>query len=329
MTDLFADRVIAVIWDFDKTLTKEYMQEPLFRRYGVDADTFWAEVRGLAEFYLSQGLTRVSRDTLYLDHILQYVRNGTFAGLSNRVLRELGAEVEFVTGIPEIFDKLRDVVESDEQYSRHNIRVEHYIVSTGLAQMIKGSSIASHVEEIWACEFVEEIATPGYLEKAAASQLALLEISAGERRPRPIQGIGYHIDNTTKTRALFEINKGVNKDPRISVNDFMPEDRRRVPFSQMIYVADGPSDVPVFSVVKKGGGRSFAVYDEDRDGSYEQAKRLNDQGRVDAFGPCNYSHRSPAALWLVTSVREIADQVSRKREDELQSLVGKPPEHLS
>lgn len=329
MTDLFAEHVIAVIWDYDKTLTRSYMQEPLFRRYNVKADTFWAEVRGLAEFYLSQGLTRVSKDTLYLDHILQYVRKGTFAGLTNDTLRELGAEIEFVEGVPEIFQQLCDVAESDAQYSSHNIKVEHYIVSTGLAQMIKGSLVAGHVEDIWACEFVEQIATPGYLEKAASSQLALVETSAIERCAQPIQGIGYHIDNTTKTRALFEINKGVNKDGRISVNDFMPENQRRVPFRQMIYVADGPSDVPVFSVVKKGGGRTFAVYDENREGSYEQAKSLNDQERVDAFGPCNYSPKEPAARWLVTSVREIADQISRSREAQLESLVGKPPQHLS
>jgi hypothetical protein len=328
MSELFGQQVIAVIWDFDKTLTYGYMQEPLFRRFGVDGNRFWSEVNGLAPFYLKQGLTRVSTDTLYLDHILQYVRNGTFAGLANADLRALGALIEFCPGVPEIFGHLRNIVIGDANYARHNISVEHYVVSTGLAQMIKGSLIAHEIEEIWACEFVEQIGAPGYLESAAENQLVLMELPKGNPVVGPIQGIGYHIDNTTKTRAIFEINKGVNKDASISVNDSIPEDERRVPFRQMIYIADGPSDVPVFSVLNKNGGRTYAVYDPASDASYRQAKSLNDQGRVNAFGSADYRLASETGRWLTTSVREIADEIASRRESQLAKTVGKPPNHL-
>ena len=232
-------------------------------------------------------------------------------------------------GVPEIFPFLKDVIESDARFTKHGLSMEHYIVSTGLAQMIKGSVVAPHVDDIWACEFAETIANAGYLEKAADNTLALLEITPEERRSHPIQGIGYHIDNTTKTRALFEINKGVNKDSSISVNDKIKYKERRVPFEHMIYVADGPSDVPVFSVMNSNNGRTYAVYDPHIDNSYEQAKALNDQGRVQAFGEMDYQNHSVSTRWLVASVREIAEAMCREREVEIDKTVGKPPTHLT
>lgn len=87
---LFLQNVIAIVWDFDKTLIPGYMQEPLFRRYGIDATSFWDEVRALPDFYRRQSSELISPDSLYLNHILAYVRHGRFAGLSNAVLREVG-----------------------------------------------------------------------------------------------------------------------------------------------------------------------------------------------------------------------------------------------
>ena len=122
--------------------------------------------------------------------------------------------------------------------------------------MIRGSAIAPCVNGIWGCEFIENPIPPGFLQQEELPIDPVLEISQ----------IGMMIDNTTKTRALFEINKGTNKNPAIDVNaDIRPEDRR-VPFQNMIYIADGPSDVPSFSVVKKNGGKTYAVYRSGIDG---------------------------------------------------------------
>src|SRR5688500_11615451 len=101
MAGPFNQTVIAVVWDFDKTLIAGNMQTPLFARYGVDERAFWNEVDALRDFYLAHGAKRVADDSLYLNHILEYVGAGAFKGLSNAILHELGAELTFHPGMPE------------------------------------------------------------------------------------------------------------------------------------------------------------------------------------------------------------------------------------
>jgi hypothetical protein len=208
---LFLQNVIAVIWDFDKTLLPTYMQKPLFSRYDVVEADFWDEVQKLPAYYSERGHPLVATDTIYLSHILTYVRAGVFDGLNNRILGELGAELEFYPGIPDIFAELKALVDSNERYQRHDITLEHYVVSTGLRQIILGTSVAECADDVWACEFLETTAPPGYLKEND-------EPTDPDTPPR-LTEIAYAIDNTTKTRAIFEINKGVNKHREISVND--------------------------------------------------------------------------------------------------------------
>src|SRR5690606_32240971 len=96
-----------------------------------------------------------------------------------------------------------------------------------------------------------------------------------------------------------EINKGTNKNATIDVNSKIAREDRRVPFQNMVYVADGPSDVPVFSVVDANGGRTYAVYRPGSHREFSQAARLLEQGRVDAFGEADYSDGSHTAMWLM------------------------------
>ena len=141
---------IAVIWDFDKTLIKGYMQEPIFRKFNVDANAFWAEVSSLPEKYARQGI-KVNPETIYLNHMITCAKQGIFEGLSNDMLCRLGAELEFYEGLPEILKELKYEILKDSKYSKFGIHVEHYIVSTGLTAMIRGSKIAEHVDGIWGC----------------------------------------------------------------------------------------------------------------------------------------------------------------------------------
>src|SRR5690242_16789322 len=113
---LFTQNVIAVIWDFDKTLSPGYMQAPLFRRFGIDEETFWAEANGLAELYQRNGMHNLSRDTLYLNHILTYVERGVFKDLDNKLLFELGSEIEFYDGLPEFFETVRRGITAVENF---------------------------------------------------------------------------------------------------------------------------------------------------------------------------------------------------------------------
>lgn len=297
--------IIAVIWDFDKTLVDGYMQDPLFKAYGVDSDAFWDEVNGLPAEYERQGV-RVNRDTIYLNHMLAYVRDGRFAGLNNAKLRELGKQIRYYPGIPEFFSRTKEKVQSESSYQESKISVEHYIVSTGIAQMIRGSDVAALVEDIWGCEFIE---------------------SQGEHPV--ISEVVYTIDNTTKTRALFEINKGVGRRDGIEVNSTLPEDMRRVPFRNMIYIADGPSDVPAFSLVTRMGGATFAVYPRGNRKAFRQVERLRQDGRVQMYAEADYTENSPTFMWITNKIDEIATRIVKGEKERLYQSVGEAPRHLS
>ena len=305
MTQRFSQNIIAVIWDFDKTLIPGHMQAPLFAEYKVEEKAFWGEVNELPQAYKVRGCDQISNEMLYLSHILTYVRNGTFKGLNNKKLRSLGKRLEFYKGLPTFFDELRQSLQSGP-YQKHDIKLEHYVVSTGLRQMILGSELNGHFDGVWGCELLDEE-------------------DDGE-----LSSIGYVLDHTTKTRAIFEINKGVNVEPSIDVNARMEESERRVPIKQMIYIADGPSDVPVFSVVKRRGGRTYAVHNPDSRQAYDQAyDLLHKEQRVDAMGAADYSRDSATWRWLMRTVKDIADGIVVRGQNQLHDSVGTPPGHLS
>ena len=316
---LFLQNIIACIWDFDKTLSPGYMQAPIFELYRVDPKKFWKEVEELPNYYRKDGLDLISTDTLYLNHILTYTRQDTFKGLNNATLRRLGGKIELYEGLPGFFDKIKHFVATNPEYVQHEIQVEHYIVSTGLRQMILGSKIAPHVDGVWGCEFIEDAPPPGYLDpgKKTASE-----------DPKTISQIAYALDNTTKTRAVFEINKGSNKIPDIEVNAMIPDEDRRVPFQNMIYIADGPSDIPVFSLINRFGGRTFAVYRPGSSGEFSQVNNLQKQNRVQSFGVANYTEDSQTSMWIKNAITEISTQIVKNRERALGDKIGKPPRHL-
>jgi hypothetical protein len=314
---LFLQNVIAVIWDFDKTLIPGYMQAPLFRHYGVDAKQFWDETNALPELNRRNGLHNVSTDSIYLNHILTYVQAGPFAGLNNALLRQLGAELEFYAGLPEFFPLLKQHVTKTEANRHHDITLEHYVVSTGLYEMIQGSNIAPYLDGVWGCEFVEQVPQPGFLQTGFTTT-----------QPPTLSQLGYVIDNTSKTRAVFEINKGSNK-LKIGVNDSIPPHDRRIPFQNMIYIADGPSDVPVFSLMNQYGGHTYAVYQPGNDREFDQVDELNRQNRVEAFGPADYTADSQTAMWLMRAVDRIAKRIVDTRERALTDQLGQAPRHLN
>lgn len=319
---IFDERPIAVIWDFDKTLIPGSMQRPLFEKFGVAENDFWHEADHLGDFYSEQGLDLVSDDTLYLNHILSYVRAGKFPGLSNKMLRDLGNQLKFYPSALAFLASTKKKVEENPVYVEHKICLEHYIVSTGLRQMILGSKIAKSVDDIWGCEFAEQVAGPGYLLKGGSSSS-----TSGV-----VKEIVYTINNTTKTRAIFEINKGVNRDPSIEVNAAINAADRRVPFENMIYVADGPSDVPVFSILNRYGGQTYAVYDPSSDKEFKQVFELNRQNRVNAFGPADYRPGRHSARWIELAIEQIAERMVKSRVAErdlnLSAKVGAAPRHL-
>ncbi len=312
---LYTQTVIACIWDFDRTLIPGNQQEPIFEAYGVDESLFWAEVDGLQSFYRARG-SFISRDSAYLLHILSYVEAGIFADLTNDRLRELGAELTPAPGMPEFLQATRDHVASVDEYAAQGITVEHYVVSTGIRPMIEGSVFAPHLDGIYANTFLEETAPPGYLDH--------LDVSSS---PGRVTHVGYMIDNTAKTRAVFEVNKGVNRNPGIDVNARMSEEQRRVPIRHMIYVADGPSDVPVFSILNQQGGKTLGVYTTEPRNNFRQVKELQEQGRIQGMAEADYRPGRAASLWLMDSIDQIATEICAARAAAFADIPN-PPGHI-
>ncbi len=325
---LHPQNVIALVWDFDKTLIPGYMQDPIFAAYNVDEQAFWREVNALPAYFKHQGVT-VHPDTAYLNHLLTYVQHGRMPGLTNARLRELGAQIRFHPGLPDFLHRLRMHLEQDPEAQRFEIRLEHYIVSTGLRAMIEGSAIFPFVNGVWASEFLESPPAPGFDPDATVN---LDAPSRDASEPLfPVHGvaqIAVAYDNTSKTRALFEINKGSNTDPSILVNATMRPEDRRVPFQHMIYVADGPSDVPAFSVIRHNQGIAYAVYDPAEPASLKQVDRLRRDGRIDHFGPADYRPGYPTSDWLTLQVDRISAAISAERRTALKERVGEAPRHL-
>ena len=134
--------VIAIIWDFDKTLIDGYMEDPIFEEYNIDSHTFWEETNLLPQKYKKEQHVKVNPDTIYLNQMIRYTKNGKFKGLSNQKLRTYGERLKYYKGVPEIFRITQQIIETNKEYQLYDIKLEHYIVSTGLTEIIKGSKVA-------------------------------------------------------------------------------------------------------------------------------------------------------------------------------------------
>lgn len=285
--------IIAIVYDYDQTLSHRYMQDDvLFPEYGIDPKQFWQNCNRLVserEWDGELAYMKCLLDYLAMDHV------------TNDQLQSLGANLSFFPGIPEIFELLPQLVITPE-HEAAGVHMEHYIVSSGLKALLDGSRLQPHVKAIFGCEF-------------------------GENEEGRIAFPKRTISHTTKTQYLFRINKGMLRYDQ-DVNDHMPAEMRPIPFQNMIYIGDGPTDVPCFTVMNRNGGNSIAVYNpNDSSGrSFRKSYQLcAHAGRVKHIAPADY--REGSHLWLLLSemVREIADRMLRQRHDEAeQARVAAP-----
>ena len=232
--------VIAIVFDFDDTLTDDSTTK-LLEKHGVNTADFW---QNQMKKRTDEGW---DAPLAYLTWILDNVGEGKLFGkLTNAQLREFGATLELYPGLTELFSDLQAIA---AQHSLTRPAVEFYIVSGGLEEVIRGSIAHKYFHGIWGCNFAEE----------------------GDC----IRHVKNIVTFTEKTIALFAINKGIT-DEEIRKNPYkvnearQPEDRR-VPFRNMIYLGDGLTDVPCFSLLDKMGGKAFAVFDPRKKDSPKKA----------------------------------------------------------
>ncbi len=299
--------IIAVIWDCDKTLVDGYMQDPIFKQYNVDSAEFWSKVNEIPKQYEKSGI-RVNNDTYYLNYFIKCAHEGIFSGLNNAMLREFGKQQKFYKGIPEFFERTKQMFKDDPSYSEFGIQVEHYIVSTGFAEVIRGSRLMPYLDGVWGCELLDAPDSSGN---------------------SVINEVVYTIDNTTKTRAIFEINKGIGKIEGIEVNSSISNDLRRVKFENMIYIADGPSDIPAFSLVSRYGGATFAIYPKGDMEAMQQVEQMRKDGRVDMYAEADYSENTTSNMWITNKIREIADRIRSSEKTKIVSSASSVPRHLT
>jgi hypothetical protein len=272
--------IIAIVYDFDHTLSPHYMQDhTILRHAGIDPKEFWPSCTALIN---EKGY---DQELAYMKRMLEIE---TIRSLSNKDLEKMGANLTYFPGVPDCFEELNALF-SPQEYEELEIRIEHYVVSSGLKAILKGSHIAPYVKDLFGCEFDEE---DGH-------------ISFPKRT----------ISHTQKTQFLFRVNKGLLKMDQ-DVNDHMPEEARRVPFRHMIYVGDGPTDVPCFTLMKKNGGFAVAVYNaEDHSRrSFEKCYQLaHHADRVHFMAPADYRAGSHLRLILEQHIKEIANGVLEER----------------
>ena len=249
----FDKKTIALVYDFDGTLSPKPMQEYAFLpTIGADPAAFWAESNALARE------TQADPLITYM-HLLYKKAKAKDVRIDRRDLVAQGRHVELFQGVEAWFDTIGEYVKSHAQ--SHGVALRHYLISSGLVEIIEGTSIRKRFHNVFASEYWFEAYDLPY--------------------PKRV------ITDTGKTQYLFRINKGI-EDLGESINEHMPEGQRPIPFSNMIYFGDGDTDVPSMAVTRKNGGHAVAVYPPGKVKGRAKCLELFKAGRCDFFAPADY-----------------------------------------
>lgn len=270
--------IIAICYDFDKTLSPDDMQTfTLIPSFGVNVGEFWHE---------SDELAKDNRMEMNLAWMYELVKYSNFKGksLKRDYFRESGAAVKLYDGVKEWFGLVNDYA------AAKGIEVEHYVISSGLREIIEGSEIAHEFRKIYASSYLYN-----------ADGVAIW----------PAQAVNY----TNKTQYLFRISKGFLEEHDERVNDSVPMSERRIPFSNIVYIGDSATDIPCMHLVKERGGYTIGVFDPVKDNRDKVYKLLND-GRLTFYAPADYKEGSAMVKYLKQIIDTIALNESIKSEQE-------------
>lgn len=268
---------IAVVFDYDDTLAPD-TTSGLLARHGIDAEDFW----------LNTVNTMYAEDwdpvPAYLYRLIEAAGQGRLP-LTRDSLAQWGREAPLHEGVETLFARLRAVVEE----ANPKASVEFYVISSGIGDVLRASRIAQEFKDIWASE---------------------LHYDDDGRASFPKKVISF----TDKTRYLFQIQKGLVGRPArgkpLEVNRKFAHEQLRIPFENMIFVGDGMTDVPCFSLVTKERGMAVGVYDRNHAQKWARAYQFIQERRVSTLYSANYAEGSDLSNFLAMAVRSVAERIA-------------------
>ena len=277
--------IVAFLYDFDKTLCTTDMEDYAFiPSLGMTPREFWSVANGFGHANRMDGILA------YMYTMIQESEKRRLP-FTRESLREMGRDIVLFPGVQEWFGRINAFGDSQ------GVQVEHYIISSGLREIIEGSSISGEFKEIYASEF--------YYDEAGKPVWPKLTVNF-----------------TAKTQFVYRINKGVlDVSDDKTLNDSMPDDSKRVPFTNMVYMGDGLSDVPCMKMMRSYGGQAIAVYQESNRMGVED---LLAKGRVDFIFPADYSEGTALDQTVKNIIRKmaIADRLWNENAQQLRTIGG-------
>lgn len=270
---------MAICYDFDKTLSPDDMQTfTLIPSFNIDKDSFWAETGKLAHDNLMEN---------NLAWMFQLIKHSKFKdkSIKKEYFQAIGKDVKLYKGVDKWFDRMNDYAE------KQGIILEHYIISSGLKEIIEGSTIADKFKRIYASSY--------YYSSDGVAEW-------------PAQAVNY----TNKTQFIFRIAKGIFEEYDDTVNDSMPDNKLYIPYENIVYIGDSATDIPCMRLVKSKGGYSIGVYDPEKDMRKKVYQLFND-GRINYYAPADYSSRSE----LTQYVKKIIDSIAAKEKMKTEQLI--------
>lgn len=251
---LFRQNIIALVYDFDGTLSPQPMQEyTVLPELGEDPAEFWEECEKEAQAHNADSMLTYMR-------LLIEKMDANQKHLNKKALRELAKDIKYFPGVESWFGRVNEHI---RKKSAGKVEVHHYIISAGLKEILDGIKIRRHFNDMFASEY--------YFDSDDIAKFPTIVIN-----------------DTSKVQYLFRINKGI-VDINQSINEYMPEDDRAIPFSNMIYIGDGLTDVPCMTVTKNNGGHAVAVHKPGNTKSLSVCRKLAQGNRIDYFAPADYS----------------------------------------
>ena len=259
---------MAICYDFDKTLSPDDMQTfTLIPSFGMKKEEFWEESNKLAKDNL------MDNNLAWMFQLLQYSRAKRLP-IRKSYFHDIGAEVPLYKGVEKWFGRI------NEYARKRGIEVEHYIISSGLKEIIEGSKIAPEFKRVYASSYL-------YSPDGVAEW--------------PAQAINY----TNKTQYIFRIAKGCFEEYDERVNDSMSADQLYIPYENIVYIGDSATDIPCMRLVKSKGGFSIGVFDPEKN-ARKKVYQLYSDGRIDFYAPADYSSKSDISRYM----RQIIDIIA-------------------